>query len=187
MAPFATAPSFAHVAINAARSEVRLPAGARIDLGGIGKGYAVDRAVELLSPIEAFLVDAGGDIAARGGLDAEGWIVSIADPCEAERDIAVVRLRDEAIATSTTQRRRWRRGSEVHNHLIDPRSGSSTNNGLAQVSVIAPTAVEADVFAKSALILGEHDGARLIEDAGFSALFVRRDGTRSTIGRWPAL
>lgn len=188
VAPIATAPSLAHVAFNASQRGVRLPPGARIDLGGIGKGYAVDRAIELLTPLRDLLIDAGGDIAARGhGPDGDGWVVSIADPFDAARDLAVVRLHDVSIATSSTQRRRWRRGDDVHHHLIDPRAARSVNNGLAQVSVIAPTSAEGDVFAKSALILGERDGTRLIADAGFAALFVRTDGTRSTIGRWPEL
>jgi len=177
---------FALVSIDVRGNEVRLPPGARIDLGGIGKGYAVDRAAELLAPLVDVLIDAGGDIAARGdGPDGDGWVVSIADPFDADRDLTTLRLHDEAIATSTTLRRRWRRSGEQRHHLIDPRTGRSADTDLVQVSVIAPSAVEADVFAKCALILGEERGVHLIDTHGYAACYVRTNETLSATGAWP--
>jgi thiamine biosynthesis lipoprotein len=184
--PSTPALPFDRIALDAATREVRLPGGMRLDLGGIGKGYAVEEAMALLAPARNVLVDAGGDIAAQGdGPDGDGWIVAVADPWDAAADIATVRLHGEAIATSTIMRRRWLRGAEVRHHIIDPRAGTSAKSGLAQVSVIAPSAIEADVFAKCALILGERKGAWLIEATGCAALFVREDGRPAATSRWP--
>ena len=184
--PSTPALPFDRIALEPAIREVRLPNRMRIDLGGIGKGYAVEEAIALLARSGDVLVDAGGDIAARGnGPDGDGWIVSIADAWDPASDAAVVRLRDESIATSTTIRRRWLRGRDVLHHIIDPRTGASAESGLAQVSVIAPSAADADVFAKCALILGERAGARLIEANGYAALFVRDDGTCVSTTNWP--
>jgi thiamine biosynthesis lipoprotein len=175
-------------AIDGVRATVRLSPGARVDLGGIGKGYCIDRVMGVIAPLRDFVVDAGGDVAARGdGPDGRGWVVSVADPFDETRDIGVVRLYDEAIATSTTMRRRWRRGGEVRHHIIDPQTGRSAVSDLVQVSVVARSAAAADVYAKCALILGSRDGAELIRDAGMTAMFVDADGRRSTIGEWPGV
>jgi thiamine biosynthesis lipoprotein len=185
--PSTPAPPFDRIALDVATREVRIPAGMRIDLGGIGKGYAVEQTIALLAPAHDALIDAGGDIAARGnGPDGDGWIVAIADPWDPASDIAAVRLHDEAIATSTTIRRRWLRDRDVHHHIIDPCTGASAQSGIAQVSVIAPSAVDADVFAKCALILGETDGARLIDANACAALLVRDDGSCIATSRWPS-
>jgi thiamine biosynthesis lipoprotein len=169
---------------------VRRAPGLRLDLGGIGKGYALDRAVRTAGG--PLLVDAGGDIAARGSGGAPGehdggWVVSIADPFDGTRDIAVLQLRDEAIATSSTLRRRWQRGGLSAHHIIDPRDGDPARSGLAAVSVVAASAVEADVFAKAALILGERAGLALLEREGMRGLAVRDDGSHVTTGDWDEL
>jgi thiamine biosynthesis lipoprotein len=167
---------------------VRLAAGVRIDLGGIGKGYCVDRVAEKLAGVRDFVVDAGGDIAARGrGPDGDGWVIAVADPFDDVRDIGSVRLHDEAIATSTTMRRRWRCGGEIRHHIMDPRTGRSAVSDLVQVSVIARSAAEADVYAKAALILGSIEGATLLRDAGLAALLVDGRSRCSTIGNWPGV
>ena len=99
--------SISELRIDRARGTVRAPAGLRVDLGGIGKGFTVDRATVLLDPISNFVVNAGGDIFARGcGPDGDGWLVAVTDPTVAGRTISLVRLYDEALATSTTTARR---------------------------------------------------------------------------------
>jgi len=120
----------------------RLAPGAGVDLGGIAKGWLADRLAERLG--ENALVNLGGDLYARGeGPDAEGWPVGFGE--------RTVLLRDAGAATSGTERRRW--GEGLH-HLIDPRLGLPARSDLAEVSVIADTAADAEIFAKTALLLG---------------------------------
>jgi thiamine biosynthesis lipoprotein len=166
--------SFAAVVLDPQRQSVVLPKGALIDLGGIAKGWIVDRLAERLTPHGAFLIDIGGDMTARGdGPDGgPGWLISIADPFLPERDICCLRLRDEAIATSTTMRRRWLRNGRWMHHIIDPRTGAPAESDLAQVSVVAPAAVEADVYAKTALILGAEEGLPWLRRRELPALLV---------------
>jgi thiamine biosynthesis lipoprotein len=175
----------ASISIDDGHGSVTLGVGVRLDFGGIGKGYAVDLAARRLAPAADFLVDGGGDIFGSGaGLDGDGWLASIADP-RGGRDIDTVRLRDEALATSTTVLRRWRRGSAELHHIIDPRSGSPSRSDVLSASVIAPTATEADVFAKTALILGRAEGTRFLDSAGCAGLFVCTDGSVAASQRWP--
>ena len=165
---------------------VEAPLGLRIDLGGIGKGYTVDRAAEVLAPARDFLVNAGGDIYASGrGPDGDGWLVAIADHFDPAVDIAQLWLRDEALATSTVAVRRWQRAGRWQNHLIDPRTGAPVDNGIVSVSVIARTAVEADVFAKTALLLGPDEGWRFLESRRLPGLFALSDGRVRATQDWP--
>ena len=178
--------SIACVHLHPARRTARAPAGLRVDLGGIAKGYAVDQAVQLLAPTGEFLVDAGGDIYASGaGPDGTGWLVGVADPFRDDVDLTVLRIRDQALATSTVVRRRWQRGDRWLHHLIDPRTGAPVESDAVSVSVVAPSAVDADVFAKVALLMGCAEGGRFLEDQQAEGLFVHPDGTWTATAHWP--
>ncbi|MHB8377585.1 MAG: FAD:protein FMN transferase [Dehalococcoidia bacterium] len=177
--------SIAELRLDRRRQAIRAPAGLRLDLGGIGKGFAVDAAAVRLRPLRDYLVDAGGDIFAAGdGPDGDGWLVGVASPSEAAPDLGVVRLHDEALATSTTAVRRWRRNGRVQHHLIDPRTGAPVENGVLSVSVLARCAMDADVFAKTALLLGREDGSRFLEAHGAAGLFVMSDGRSHASQGW---
>lgn len=177
--------SIGQLRLDPSRCLVAMPAGMRLDLGGIGKGYTVDLAARLLEPAANFLIDAGGDIYASGnGPDGDGWVAGIADPFGLLGNIAIVRLRNEALATSTTAVRHWRRGGRELHHLINPRTGEPSRSGVVSASVIAPCATEADVFAKAALLLGPADGARFLDLRGVTGLMVLDDGSRVATERW---
>lgn len=138
--------------------------GVRIDLGGFAKGWTVDAAARLMRDVASWVINAGGDLRAAGpGPDGCGWLVGIEDPWTPGNDIAVLRVRDQAVATSSLWRRRWSTSQGWAHHLIDPRSGRPADTGLAAVTVVAPTAAQAEVFTKTVLLLGPCDGLSYIE------------------------
>lgn len=119
----------------------RIATGSGIDLGGIAKGWIADRVARMLGPNA--VANLGGDLMAVGaGPKGDGWPVGLAG--------ATLMLRDQGAATSSVRRRRW---GELH-HLIDPRSGLPAQTGLEEVSVVAASGFEAEVIAKTALLLG---------------------------------
>jgi thiamine biosynthesis lipoprotein len=130
-----------------------------LDLGGIAKGYAVDRAVELLAAYGPCLVNAGGDLAVRGG----SWPIGVDGSVTLE-------LSSGAIATSGRDRRRWSRGGEERHHLIDPATGRPAETGLLRVTVVASTAAEAEVLAKIAFLGGNVDVPRVLVTADGRAI-----------------
>lgn len=144
-------------------SRITLGPGVRLDLGGIAKGYAVDRAAAILAAAGDCVVNAGGDLVARGG----HWPVGI------EHTDLVLELSSGAIATSGRDRRRWRRGDEERHHLIDPTSGRPALTELLRVTVVAPTAIEAEVLAKVAFLGGRVDAPHVL---------VRADGSVTLAG-----
>jgi len=156
------------VTIDAETGAIELEPGFHIDLGGIGKGYAVDRAIEILAVSGPCLVNAGGDLAVRG---KEPWPVGVEDGPTLE-------LTRGAIATSGRDQRRWRRDGQERHHLIDPATGRPSETDLLRVTVVASSAVEAEVLAKNLFLAGESEAAA----AGVPALLVTVDGRKRLVG-----
>jgi thiamine biosynthesis lipoprotein len=174
----APAPGCGAITVDRLVGAVRLPAGAALDLGGIGKGYTADLvAVELHDAgARGVLVNLGGDLRAVGDAPAPGaWVVAIDDPLGTGAT-GLVTLGQGAIATSTRLRRAWTRGGTARHHLIDPRTGEPATSGLASVTVIAGDAWRAEVLAKAAFVAGLDEGRRIVEASGATGLLVSDDG-----------
>lgn len=148
---------------------IRLDPGVRIDLGGIGKGYACERAAEILATAGPCLVNAGGDIATRAGT----WTVSVET---AEEPLTLELSGSSALATSGRDLRRWRRaGRELH-HLIDPATGAPSESDLLRVTAVAADAVVAEVSAKALFLAGTNAALEEADEQGIPAVLVTEDG-----------
>ena len=146
--------------LEVAPGRARLAPGAAIDLGGIAKGWLADRAVERLGPNS--LANFAGDLRASGdGPDGGGWPVGFGP--------TTVLLKETGAATSGTAGRRW--GERSH-HLIDPRTGLPAETDLTEVSVIAATGADAEVLAKTALLLGRAAGSRFLDERALGSYLV---------------
>lgn len=165
-----------NVRLNEEARMVELPAGVGLDLGGIAKGWTVDRVAETLGEVGPALVDAGGDIRSVGMPGGDAWPIAVQDPFDETADLFAVDLKGDAIATSSIGGRRWQRAGQTLHHLIDPRTGRPSDSNLHTVTVIAPTTVEAEVAAKVALILGLESGRRYLEERALPALLIDRSG-----------
>ena len=154
-----------------------LPAGVGIDLGGIAKGWAVDRLASMLGM--PCLVNGGGDIRAVGRPeDAPSWRVGVADPFAAERDLAVLAVEDRGVATSSSLRRSWAGAAGRLHHLIDPRTGAPSRSDVVQCTAVAARPLLADYHAKVALFLGAAPGLAHLNDATEAeGLIVLADGS----------
>jgi thiamine biosynthesis lipoprotein len=163
---------------------VSLPADLAVDLGGIAKGMAVDAALAALRAdgVPFALVSAGGDLAAYGPMSGgRPWPVAVA----AAGGETVLSLTAGALATSSTQERRWRTArGEVH-HLLDPRTRRPATSDLVRATVHAPTCEAAEVAAKAALILGQDEGAAFLERHRLPGL-LSTAAESCPVGEWPA-
>jgi FAD:protein FMN transferase len=145
---------------------VRRAPGIEIDSGGLGKGLAADVVAERLRGLESFAVDCLGDVRVGG---AER-IVVVAGPFGAE-PVAELRVTGGAMATSGITRRWWRApdGRPVH-HLVDPGTGLPAWTGIVQATALAPTALEAEVRAKAALLAGPEAACEHLPHGGVLVL-----------------
>ena len=171
------------IQINDITSEVYLEEkGMEIDLGGIAKGYAADKAVDAIKRkgIRSALVAVAGDI--RGfGMNSTGkpWKVGIQDPrpeTESEKPwediIASLRLEDRAISTSGDYQRFFFQNGKRYHHILDRETGYPAETDLISATVIAPEGYVADGLSTAVFVLGAKEGLELINKLGLDAVLV---------------
>lgn len=161
--------------------------GMELDLGAIGKGYAVDQAVEILNDagVQAALVVVGSSTVYALGTppDEEGWKIHVPDPAERTRKISTLRLRDRAISTSGNYERFFDLDGRRYGHVMDPRTGMPVE-GVLQTTLIGSEGAMTDAISNALFVLGT-DGEELLRKVGdVSALSVLTDGPAQRILKW---
>jgi len=155
--------------------------GAPIDLGGVAKGAAADRALRAMAVHGVHgLVDIGGDGAVSGpdGLGAP-WSIGIEDPDGQEEPVAVFALSRGGYATSSIRLRHWEiAGTAVH-HLLDPVTGQPGGEGLRSVTVLAASGAMAEIAAKAAFLAGRSGIAQHADDESLACFWIDVEGRRS--------
>jgi FAD:protein FMN transferase len=157
------------VRVDEASGCVVRPPGVRLDSGGIAKGLAADLVAPLFEEHASFAVDCAGDLR-LGGRAGVPRAVSVDDPFGGE-PLHEFQLADGGVATSGIGRRSWRgRDGSFAHHLLDPSTGLPVHTGVVQATALAPTALEAEVRAKAALLAGPETGARWLRHGGVLVL-----------------
>ena len=171
--------NYHHVVLDAQNSTVFFTQpGVRIDLGGIGKGYAVDRGIEILKSlgVDHALVTAGGDSRIIGDRFGKPWIVGIRHPDDKNRVIAKIPLVDTAMSTSGDYERYFDEDGVRYHHIIDPRTGKSASK-VRSATILASTATRTDGLSKTAFVLGAEEAMKIYETLDdVDAILVTPDG-----------
>jgi thiamine biosynthesis lipoprotein len=150
----------------------------RIDLGGIAKGYAVDRGIAILQArgVQHAVVTAGGDTRIIGDRFGRPWIVGIRHPDDKSKVITRIPLIDTAMSTSGDYERFFDENGVRYHHIIDPKTGHSASK-VRSATILGPTAMQTDGLSKTAFVLGADEAIKIIERLpDFDAIFVRPDG-----------
>ncbi|HRP37104.1 MAG TPA: FAD:protein FMN transferase, partial [Candidatus Dojkabacteria bacterium] len=149
----------------------------RIDLGSIGKGYAIDLAYDVLEDFPAFMINAGGDIRIKGPKpDGENWKIGLYKsqlPNQAlpkDAYTGIIELENGSVCGSGG----WARKVRFFHHLINPKTGFPINE-ITQTYVIAPKAIEADSWATVLFTMGER-GLPLLKEQGFKGILIDQKG-----------
>jgi len=155
---------YRHVILDAEHRSVRFARpGVELDPGGIGKGYAVDRMVEVLreNGVSSGLVSAGSSSIYALGTPpgAQGWKVSIRHPRHSRETVAEVYLKDESMSTSGNYEKFFQANGRMYSHIMDPRTGFPAP-GMLSVSVIAPATLDSEAWTKPFYINGRAWAAR---------------------------
>ncbi len=153
-----------HVLLNPAAKTVKLRRpGMRLGLGGIAKGYAVDRAAAILRArgLADFMVQAGGDLFVSGQKGSANWMVGVRDPRGGPRDvIATMPIKDQAFSTAGDYERAFVLDGKRYHHIIDPKTGYPATASRG-VTILAPNAFLADALDDAVFILGPKKGLAL--------------------------
>jgi len=154
--------------------------GMRIGFGGIGKGYAADRAKLVLQQlgIRSGIVNAAGDLITWGTqISGHAWTVGIADPEQTDRPFSALKISDMAIATSGNYEKYATINGKRYSHTIDPKTGLPVS-GVKSVSIICPSAELADALATPVVVMGVKVGLELINQIKQVACIVIDDDDR---------
>jgi thiamine biosynthesis lipoprotein len=172
--------NYRHVELDKKNSTVHFArAGVRIDLGGIGKGHAVDRGIAILQArgIDHALVTAGGDSRIIGDRFGQPWVVGIRHPDRKDEVIARIPLEDAALSTSGDYERYFDENGVRYHHILDPKTGRSASK-VRSATIIGSTATRTDGLSKTAFVLGPEKAIEIynrLED--IDAVLVTPEGT----------
>jgi thiamine biosynthesis lipoprotein len=170
---------YKRVELDPSKSAVRIGKGQKIGLGGIAKGFIVDRAARVLrdAGLESFLVQAGGDLYGAGRKpDGSPWVSGIQDPRAPQgKFFASLELTDRAFSTAGDYARSYTVEGKRYHHIIDPRTGYPASASRS-VTIWAPDATVADMIDDAVFILGPSEGLALVESLeGVGAVIVDHD------------
>ena len=173
--------NFRHVLLEPKNQTVQFSQkGVRIDLGGIAKGYSVDRGIDVLKSrgFTRAYVSAGGDSRIIGDRFGRQWMVGIRDPRKGEgKVITEIPLSDAAMSTSGDYERFFEEGGVRYHHIMDPHTGHSASKVLS-ATIIGPYATRTDGLSKTAFVLGPEKAMEIynrLDD--IDAIIVKLDGT----------
>jgi thiamine biosynthesis lipoprotein len=161
------------------RRVTKLRPDAQADLGGIAKGFGVDRAARVLDEagVDHYMLEAGGEVRTRGvNAQSRPWRIGIEEPdAMPQRARRVVPLSGQSLATSGDYRIYFERDGRRYSHEIDPATAAPIAHGLASVSVAASDCMRADALATALIVLGPQRGWALAQREGIAAHFIVRD------------
>ncbi len=156
--------------------KITMPRNACIDLGGIGKGYASDKVVEVLknNGIDSSIISLGGNVYALGKRkNGEQWNIGITNPYNKEKIIGTLQLSNKCVITSGGYQRYFESGGVIYHHIINPKTGKSADSGLASVTVIADKGITADGLSTALFVMGLEKSIELWESStDFEAVIV---------------
>lgn len=142
--------------------------GMSVDLGGIAKGYAVDKAISRMKElgVNSAMANAGGNIYCLGKKGKRKWRVGIQHPRKPQNLLFTLELENQAVATSGDYQQYFIADGKRYSHIIDPKTGYPVNNKVISVTITAPTAAQADGLSTAVFVLGKIKGLELVKKVG---------------------
>ncbi len=156
--------NFRHMVLDPKKTTVYfMRPGMRIDLGGIAKGYSVDRGIEILQKqgFTRAMVNAGGDSRIIGDRFGKPWIVGVRDPDHEGKTFLKIPLTDAAFSTSGDYERYFEENGVRYHHILDPKTGDSARK-CRSVTIISGNATRTDALTKSVFVMGPEEGIKFI-------------------------
>lgn len=151
-----------------------------VDLSTVGEGYAADHLARLMTEegISRYLVSVGGALVSRGmNADGQPWRVAIQKPTDRENAVqAIVDINGHGISTSGSYRNYYELDGKRISHVIDPQTGRPITHKLVSVTVIAPTALEADAWDTGLMVLGTEKAQQVVRERGLAVYMIMKEG-----------
>ena len=159
--------------------KITVPSGCKLDLGAVAKGYAADRAKEILNDegVDSALLNLGGTVLAYGKKpNGENWKVGVTDPENTDEYIGVIECADKIVATSGNYERYFEQGGKRYCHIIDPKTGYPVDNGITSVTVISNDGTKNDALSTALFVMGADKAREFIAaDGSFDCVILTAD------------
>ncbi len=159
-------------------NQVTLLNNAKIDLGGIGKGYAANQVVAKLKKqgIKRALISLAGNIYVIGSKDdSRGWNVGVADPDNPAESLVSIELTDESIVTSGDYERYFEQDGKVYHHIFDAKTGYPAESDLRSATVVMKDSAKADAYATAMYCMGRQVAMEFCQEQGIEGIFITKD------------
>lgn len=170
-----------HLEVSLSPPQVRKTAQIYVDLSGIAKGFAADVIADYFDSLQmpSYFIEIGGELRIKGiKPDGSGWVPAIEKPLDTAQpevyQIFYSQGRNLAVAGSGDYRNYFEQDGVRYSHEIDPFTGRPVNHSLAAVTVIAPTAMEADALATAFMVMGEEKSYALAVEQGLAVYFINK-------------
>lgn len=161
-------------------TKATMQAGAKLDLGGIGKGYAADHVAQILrdAGVESAHISLGGNIYVLGEKDrGVPWTVGITDPDKKEEYMATLKVSDTSVVTSGDYERYFEQDGKRYCHIFDPKTGYPAETDLRSVTVVSPDSTMADAYTTALFVMGFDKAWEFCQQHDVQAVFVLDDHT----------
>lgn len=161
-------------------TKATMQAGAKLDLGGIGKGYAADHVAQILrdAGVESAHISLGGNIYVLGEKDrGVPWTVGITDPDKKEEYMATLKVSDTSVVTSGDYERYFEQDGKRYCHIFDPKTGYPAKTDLRSVTVVSPDSTMADAYTTALFVMGFDKAWEFCQQHDVQAVFVLDDHT----------
>lgn len=145
-----------------------------IDLGGIAKGYALDKAKENMKDAKSGLVVVGGSVYAKGSKPDGDYVIGLKDPI-ADGYMGKLTLKDKCISTSGIYERYFEKDGIIYSHIIDPKTLSPVQNSLLSVSVVDESGIVTDAYSTALFLMDLEEGLKFANENNIDALFITKD------------
>ena len=161
---------------------VTVPDGVQLDLGSLAKGYASDKAAEILreNGIESALINLGGNIMTIGSNPGSGspWRIGIRNPFSLDESIGIIEVTDKAVVTSGSYERFFAaEDGQTYHHIIDPATGAPARSGLVSATVVGDSGIMCDALSTAVFVMGKDKALEYYrEKGGFEMILVAENG-----------
>lgn len=157
---------------------VKKPKNVKIDFGGAAKGYACDRAAEILEKnrVKSAVISVGGSLLfwGRNGLKST-WTAAVRDPFDSNKYAGTFKIKNGFVSTSGSYERYFDSEGQRYHHILDPETGYPVKNELVSVTVIAPCGTVSDALSTACFVLGEEKSKAVLEKYAAQAIFIYSD------------
>lgn len=176
----AALPAVGYQNVSLDSTKATMQAGAKLDLGGIGKGYAADHVAQILrdAGVESAHISLGGNIYVLGEKDrGVPWTVGITDPDKKEEYMATLKVSDTSVVTSGDYERYFEQDGKRYCHIFDPKTGYPAETDLRSVTVVSPDSTMADAYTTALFVMGFDKAWEFCQQHDVQAVFVLDDQT----------